>query len=255
MFPTAEHARRLNWDGCYNARDLGGFRTANGEGTRRHAFVRSDNLSRLSRAGWDQLMAYGIRTVLDLRTAWERTIELSPFLHEESPVRYLHTPIVTDDRVLAWPQTASIEEDYVLMLSDSRSEIGAIIRSLARADEGGVLFYCHSGKDRTGLIAALLLALVGVSEDDVASDYALSLVYLSPLEDEWIAGNSGDETGQAGSDGRFTSRPETMKAVLRYLIDEYGSVESYLEAAGVGENDRAVLRARLIESRNYTSHP
>ena len=245
----AAPTRRLQWDGCYNIRDLGGFRTCDGRGTRRNALVRSDNLSRLTEAGWQALLAYGIRTILDLRTTWERTVELSPFLHHEnSPVRYVHVPFLSDDRAFAWPDTASIEEDYILMLQEARDGIGAIVQALAHADDGGVLFYCHSGKDRTGLIAALVLAMLGVSPDEVAADYAQSLDCLRPLQEEWLENGPGERAEREEADAKFASRPETMKIVLQHLEAEYGGVQSYLVEAGVSTADLEHLRRRLIET-------
>ena len=241
------HTRRLSWDGCYNIRDLGGFRTAGGEDTRLRALVRSDNLSRLTHDGWEALMAYGIRTVLDLRTTWERTIELSPFLDKDSRVRYLHIPFLSDDRVMTWPHTASIEEDYRLMLREARTEVGAIVQALARAEDGGVLFYCHTGKDRTGLIAALLLAVLGVPHDDVADDYAVSLECLRPLQAEWLEHGPGERSDREAEDAKFSARPEIMQAVLRHVEEEYGGAEAYLEGAGVLPDDIEHLRRRLIE--------
>jgi protein-tyrosine phosphatase len=249
MMQGTAHSRRLKWDGCYNIRDLGGFRTFDGRGTRRHALVRSDNLSRLTDAGWQALLAYGIRTILDLRTAWERTVELSPFLHHEnSPVRYVHVPFLSDDRAFAWPHTASIEEDYILMLQEARDGIRAIVQALAHAEDGGVLFYCHSGKDRTGLIAALVLAMLGVPPDEVAADYAQSLDCLQPLQDEWLENGPGERAEREEADAKFASRPETMKIVLQHLEAEYGGVQRYLEETGVSTADVEHLRRRLIET-------
>ena len=250
MIQNAAYARRLEWDGCYNTRDLGGFRTFDGRGTRRHALVRSDNLSRLTDEGWKALMAYGIRTVLDLRTTWERTVELSPFLHGENlPVRYVHVPFLTDDRALAWPDTSSIEEDYILMLREARDGIRSIVQALAHAEDGGILFYCHSGKDRTGLIAALVLAMLGVSPDEVAADYAQSLECLRPLQDEWLENGPGERAEREAADAKFASRPETMKIVLQHVDAEYGGVQVYLENVGVSSADVERLRGRLIENR------
>jgi protein-tyrosine phosphatase len=249
MMQGAAQTRRLKWDGCYNIRDLGGFRTFDGRGTRRYALVRSDNLSRLTDAGWQALLAYGIRTIVDLRTTWERTVELSPFLHHEnSPVRYVHVPFLSDDRAFAWPNTASIEEDYILMLQEARDGIRAIVQALAHAEDGGVLFYCHSGKDRTGLIAALVLAMLGVPPDEVADDYAQSLDCLRPLQDEWLENGPGERAEREEADAKFASRPETMKIVLQHLEAEYGGVQRYLEETGVSTEDVEHLRRRLIET-------
>jgi protein-tyrosine phosphatase len=249
MMQGAAQTRRLEWDGCYNTRDLGGLRTVDGRDTRRHTLVRSDNLSRLTDAGWQALLAYGIRTILDLRTTWERSVELSPFLqHADSPVHYVHVPFLSDDRAFAWPHTASIEEDYILMLREARDGISAIVQALARADEGGVLFYCQSGKDRTGLIAALVLAMLGVSADEVAADYAQSLDCLRPLQDEWLENGPGERAEREEADAKFASRPETMRIVLQHLDAEYGGVQSYLELAGVSTAEVEHLRRRLIET-------
>ncbi len=247
---SAAQARRLKWDGCYNTRDLGGFRTVDGQGIRRRVLVRSDNLSRLTDAGWHALVSYGIRTVLDLRTTWERTIELSPFLQgENSPVRYLHVPLLSDARVLAWPDTASIEEDYTLMLHEARDGIRSIVQTLAQAEDGGVLFYCHSGKDRTGLIAALVLAMLGVPSDEVAADYAQSLECLRPLQDEWLENGPGERAEREEADAKFASRPETMQFVLQHVETRYGGVQAYMTEAGVSSADVDRLKHRLIETR------
>lgn len=249
MMQSAAHGRRLKWDACYNTRDLGGFRTVDGRSIRRQALVRSDNLSRLTAAGWQTLMAYGIRTVLDLRTTWERTFELSPFLHhKDSPVQYLHVPFLTDEHALGWPDTSSIEEDYILMLQEAQDGVRSIVQALGQAEDGGVLFYCHSGKDRTGLIAALVLAVLGVPPDEVADDYAQSLDCLRPLQDEWLKNGPGERAEREEADLKFTSRPETMKIVLQHLEAEYGGVQGYMEKAGVSNADVERLRHRLIET-------
>lgn len=246
----AAQARRLQWDGCYNTRDLGGFRTVDGQDIRRRVLVRSDNLSRLTDAGWQALVSYGIRTVLDLRTSWEQSIELSPFLQREnSPVRYVHVPLLTDASLLAWPETSSIEEDYTLMLHQARDGIRTIVQELARAEDGGVLFYCHSGKDRTGLIAALVLAMLGVPSDEVAADYAQSLECLRPVQDEWLENGPGERAEREEEDAKFTSRPETMQFVLQHVEAEYGGAQAYMTEAGVSSADVDRLKHRLMDTR------
>src|SRR5215212_4777488 len=93
----ADHsARRLYWDACYNVRDLGGYATVDGGHTRWDAFVRADNLSRLTPAGQSALIAYGVRTVIDLRRADELTIDLNPFAPPSGhtcAVTYLNLPL------------------------------------------------------------------------------------------------------------------------------------------------------------------
>ena len=195
---TYRPARRLHWDACYNARDLGGYATADGGRTRWGAFVRADNLSRLTPAGQSALIAYGVRTVIDLRRADELTIDLNPFATPSDDPRrpaYLNLPLgLHADRegILAVQAAgegddASMLELFRLVLDHYWRGIAGVMNAIAAAPEGAVLFHCHAGKDRTGMIAALLLALAGVPNATIAEDYALSQVCLQPIFDQRLS--------------------------------------------------------------------
>jgi len=244
----AETPRRLLWQSCYNVRDLGGHRTSGGVETRWRSLVRADNLSRLKSSGWERLLIYGIRTIIDLRSPREVTQELSPFVRDASAsgVDYLNVPVLTDVQYDAQPDEAPIDLQYQWFLSNLRSEMAAVITTVAQAPGAGLLFYCHSGKDRSGLVTALLLSLVDVSREDIAADYALSAGYLQPIQDEWMRTGPGPRTAREVAAKRFTSDRATMVTTLRWLDLEYGGPEEYLRGAGVTNEDISRLRLRLL---------
>jgi protein-tyrosine phosphatase len=224
--------RQLKWDGCHNVRDLGGLSAGNGRKTRRGALVRSDTPARLTAAGWSALYAYGIRTIITLRTdgMLEDELNFSPpypdiltvqaaieditdqeFLQQWAATDLWGTPLYYQDALRRWPERHA-----------------AVFTAIAQARPGGVLFHCIRGHDRTGMIALLLLALVGVPPDDIIADYELSP---DPDRDELLK-------------SRHTSSREVILDTLAGL-----DVESYLLAGGLGKPDLETVRERFLEPR------
>jgi protein-tyrosine phosphatase len=243
--------RRLSWDGCLNVRDLGGHPTDDGGETRMRSLVRADSVRQLTDSGWEQLVDYGVRTVVDLR----RHIELEQDPPRELPVEVVHVPLLGEltlaqeiavgERWLAAPTAVAATRDgYLEMLEEYRPNLAAALTAIARAPDGGVLFHCAGGKDRTGLVAAMLLRLAGVGVDDIASDYALSAENLAPILDAWL------DAAEDDNDREFRRRiggspAEAMAEVLREVEHRYGSVRDYLLAGGASEADIDRARARL----------
>ena len=180
--------RVLVWEECINVRDLGDLRTCNGRMTRWRAVVRSDTPARLTAAGWSALYAHGIRTIISLRTYGmaEDEFNITPphsdlvtvqvaieditdreFVQQWVNTNFWGTPLYYRDALQRWPERHA-----------------AAISAIARAQPGGVLFHCIRGHDRTGIIALLLLALVGVTPDEIIADYELSP---DPERDELLA--------------------------------------------------------------------
>jgi protein-tyrosine phosphatase len=243
--------RRLDWEGCLNVRDLGGHPTEDGGDTRTGAVVRADSVRRLTDAGWDALVEYGIRRIVDLRLA----SELEEDAPAEVPVEVVHVSFFEDvpldrqlevaQRWLAAPDEVSATRDgYLEMLAAYRANVAAAISAVARAPEGGVLIHCMGGKDRTGLVAALLLRLAGVSIADIADDYGLSAENIKPLWQQWVE-DAGDESERELRRRLSASPAEAMAQVLEALEREHGSVRRYLLKAGVSEDDLDHALARL----------
>jgi len=246
--------RDLVWDGCLNVRELGGHSTGDGSETKFGAIVRSDSVSQLTDAGWEALVAHGVRTVVDLRGDHER--EEDP--PRELPVGVVHVPFMEateeewqeiaeeiETAAAAAPDVETSTRDvYVIFLERFKGNVAAAVREVARAPEGGVVVHCVGGKDRTGLLTAFLLHVVGVPEGEIAADYALSEERLRPRHEAWFEAAESDEELERLQ--RIAQTPAgSMIGVFRELERRYGSVEGYLRSAGVEEEDLERVRSRL----------
>jgi protein-tyrosine phosphatase len=245
------HRRELAWDGCLNVRDLGGHSTEDGGATRFGAIVRADSIRQLSEAGWAELVAYGVATIVDLRGR----DELAADPPAEPPVQVVHVPFFVDDEE-AWaeieaaakaaPTAAAATRDvYLVFLERFRANVATAIVALARAPAGTIVVHCAGGKDRTGLLTALLLRLAGVGRADIAADYALSEERLRPRSDAWLAQAETDAERERIRRGSATPA-EAMTGVLEELERRYGSVAAYLQAGGVTEVELDRVRERLV---------
>jgi protein-tyrosine phosphatase len=247
---TTERARtrRLAWEGLLNARDLGGYLAADGRQTRWGAVVRSDSLAALTPAGRQALLDYRVRSVVDLRLPAEVARRPNPFAEPDTHgVAYVNVSFL--DPAAAPPEDDDIRlaDDYKRMLDRFRAPVAAVMAAIADAPEGGVLIHCAAGKDRTGLIAALLLGLVGVAPETIAADYALTAECLRPRNEAWLENGPGDRDERAALLARFAPTAEVMLEVLDHLHKRYGGVEPYLLEAGVTAADLARLRERLLD--------
>jgi protein-tyrosine phosphatase len=239
--------RRLAWEGCLNARDVGGYTTRDGRVTRWGAVIRSDSPSLLSSSGREALEAYGVRTAIDLRFPQELEAAPNPFADPAHPIAYVHISLIDPDAQAVPGETMA--QEYCRWLDHFAPTIGRIITAVARAEDGGVLIHCAGGRDRTGVTAALLLSLAGVAPDTVADDYALSSEYLRQRDEEWLTNGPGTREEREANLGRSKTRAEVMHEVLAHLERTYGGVEAYLIAAGVAPEDLARIRERLTSDR------
>jgi protein-tyrosine phosphatase len=242
-----ELTRRLDWEGVVNARDLGGYPAAGGRETRWGAVVRSDSLSELSAAGQGALAGYGVRTIIDLRLADEIARHPNPFATPgDHGVGYTNVSVI-DPAAGFPPDTSTLAESYLWMLDRFRGFVAQVMAAVAGAPEGGVLIHCAAGKDRTGLISALLLAVAGVPAETIAADYALTAELLRPRDEAWLAAAAPEERAERKAMlARYAPTAEVMLEVLAGLEERHGGVEGYLLAAGAARADLARLRERLL---------
>jgi protein-tyrosine phosphatase len=183
--------------------------------------------------------------VIDLRTPAEAEKDPDPMWHEQS-VDYV---IVPQQDQQFWgsidPARTRAERDALVL--DQRAEhIAAMARELANAAPGGVLIHCLAGKDRTGIAVALLLGLVGVSEADIAADYALSEAALAAEKAAALA-TAVDQDARARIERGYDSRAETMLATLAHLRTRHGGAAAYLTRAGLTDAEIGRIRARLLD--------
>jgi len=235
-------SRQLDWPDLRNARDLGGLPTADGP-TRFGRIVRSDDLNGLTEAGRRAMFNHGITTIVDLRGPVER--RLSPPALGDHP-GYRHLSIVEDEALgNNSSELGTVADSYIWMLDAMRARVGVVLHAIAAAPPDGVVVHCFAGKDRTGVVSALLLSVAGVQRDAIAEDYALSRQGLRPLLDEWVSEESDPEV-QDQMRRRFQCDPQTMTAVLERLDRDYGGVGGYLAAIGVHASTQQRLRERLL---------
>jgi protein-tyrosine phosphatase len=240
--PEEAGNRQLDWDGCFNVRDLGGLRTADDCATRFGGVVRADDPGRLTGAGWSALRAYGIRTIVDLRNDHE--IEAASGGARPADIATIHVPLDDAGDTEFWQHCWDNELDgsplyYRLFLDRKPERCAAAVTAVARARPGGVVVHCGGGRDRTGLVVLLLLALADVMADDVAADYELSNYC---LRDYWAGLGQPDEGDQI--DAILARRKTSARALILDVLASL-DVASYLRAGGVGEADLAAVRARL----------
>lgn len=246
-------ARILAWDGCLNARDLGGYVTSDGLVTRWGAIVRSDSLAALTPAGQQSVHSYGIRTIIDLRLPPEVEEAPNPFaMPGDHGIIYIHHSLITVPREPDEPFT-NLTNEYVSELGRHGSSIARIMALIANARDGGVLIHCVGGRDRTGLIAALLLSLVGVPLETVAEDYALSSECLRPRDEDFLANGPGQREERECLLVQMKTHPEIMRETLTRLTESYGGVMDYLKQIGCTHEDLARLQIRLIGQSSLPS--
>ncbi|WP_430782473.1 tyrosine-protein phosphatase [Actinoplanes sp. G11-F43] len=227
--------RHLDWDGCHNVRDLGGLPTTGGRHTRFGAVVRAGSLDRLTPEGWARLIAYGVRTVIDLREDDER----SPDAVRPDGIEVVSVPLDDNADSAFWDRIIDDDVDgtplyYRPFLDHKADRCVTALRAVASAGPGGVVVHCGIGRDRTGLLSLLFLALAGVGPEAVAEDYALS--------GERLKLHFGDDRDPVAE--RLGLQGTTVAAVMTELFAS-GLVER-LRQAGLTDAEQESLRARLI---------
>jgi protein-tyrosine phosphatase len=251
---TAESPHRIVLDGPANFRDLGGYR-AGSQRLRRGRMFRSDSLSRLSEADVHHLVdELGLVTVVDLRAGHE----VETYGHGPLGARGVvvhHLPIADETRAdhverpadAPDPSTMTLDEIYLLMLDRYAERFVRVLRTLAEADAHPLVFHCAAGKDRTGLVAALLLSLLGVDDETIAADYARTAEHIDELLERHRAQAATGSAPVEVTDAFLQAEHDVMVRTLAGLRAAYGSPLQYLEAQGLEPESVAALRRALLE--------
>jgi protein tyrosine/serine phosphatase len=232
----------LTWSGCRNVRDLGGLPTTDGARTRDRTLVRADSLTRLDRAGQRALAAYGVSRIVDLRAEHETADPPHPYAGQDV---YRSVPWVDVDREPARDPSAErgLADIYRDSLDRNVRQVAAGVRAFVEAPPGPVVVHCAGGKDRTGMLVAVLLEAVGVPRTVVVEDYASSAGHLGIAE---ILATLGDAE-RARVETYAWSHPETLTTALEHLDATYGGAGSYLrDACGLAGSEVEAVRRRLV---------
>jgi protein tyrosine/serine phosphatase len=242
MPSVARSERHLDWDGCFNVRDLGDLRTTDGGETLWGSIVRADALEGLTAAGWAALSAHGVRTVIDLRNDDERGADVA---RRPASVRTVHLPLdCSEDREFwdVWDSGPQFGTPlyYRPHLERLPERSAAVVSAIARAGPGGVAFHCAGGRDRTGQVTMLALALVGVAPEDIAADYELSAHRLPARH-----AASGEENQAPLLEAFLADRGTTAREIIVTTLSDL-DVEACLLDAGLTRQDVSDLRRRLL---------
>lgn len=247
--PTSP-SRRIDLERSFNFRDLGGYRGVGGRTVRWRTLFRADGLHRLSPADLATLADLGLHTVVDLRTAGE--LEARGRIEWPSgELAFHHLPLMdvlppaTDYQ--QWSEPAHVADQYARMLTDGAAAIGSAVDLLCRPASYPLVYHCTAGKDRTGIISALVLRLLGVPDADIVADYALSAGAMVRML-AWLRRTQPVAAAEieASAAAIVAAEPETMARFLDGLDERHGGAEAYV--AALGRPDAAdTLRGLLLQ--------
>lgn len=260
--PEADDPRRIvPLEGAFNFRDLGGYRTVDGRTTRWNQLYRSGKLNELTDTDLHTVASLGLHTVYDLRSENEAKEEPDRLPVSDALMR-LHRPIVDPARfsrarmafAAVFRRNRLIKlfrEGYTRIILDGNADIiGELLTAMANGEKRPLLFHCTAGKDRTGVISAVALELVGVPCETILADYALSNHYTEQLMESMRDNVHMRRVGMTVEDVRplMAAEPINLHQMYAWIDERYGSTENYVLArTGVNHNLVNQLQRELLE--------
>jgi protein-tyrosine phosphatase len=228
------HYKRLPFVNVANVRDLGGYPLEEGHATRYGMFFRSGRLFNANKSEIDYLKKLGVKSIIDLRFTNE-FIE-QPDSCWLDPHFTIHNISLFGEMALSQLAVQPGDMDplalvrlYIQIAEECSTQVLKVIRTIANATEGAVLYHCVVGKDRTGIITMFLQSIAGVDRMDIIAEYEVSHTFIKTFSDD-----------QSGSHWR------NMELFLEYLDTHFGSPVQYLRHIGVSESELAEIRNRLV---------
>lgn len=245
--------RLIDLEGCLNFRDLGGYPTRDGRKLAWRRVYRSDGLHHLSGGDVVRLRdELRVSDLIDLRSSAELELDGRGPLERE-PMAFHHLPLFDGER----PSSLSpdmqkridemkLSERYWGLAEMAKQAIGRVVRVIAES-KGGAVYHCAAGKDRTGVISAIVLSAVGVADELIVADYALSQQNLDAIIERLNASEGYKNMFEALPPDTLHAEPETMVELLARFDTGYGGVLGYLESAGVGADVIERLRENVLD--------
>jgi protein-tyrosine phosphatase len=236
----------------FNLRDVGGYPTADGRRVRWRRLFRGAGLQRLSGQDLETVRELGIATAIDLRTA-DEVANSGTYPVEELPATFHHLPMIERVWDLGELDPAQHAHDYLVdryrdMLDEGAPTIATVFTTLAQPGRLPAAFYCAAGKDRTGVMAGLVLDALGVDPETTASDYHLSKERVDRIRARALAASGAEASAMVAQPPAFMQAPaEAMALLLEWIREAHGSTERYLEGIGVAPETVATLKDELLE--------
>jgi protein-tyrosine phosphatase len=241
--------------GSFNFRDLGGYPARDGRTTRWGRLFRSDTLHELTAEDVDRLRHLGLATVVDLRTGRELA-ETGRGPLEPEPIGFHHLSVIQErtgemvgEAVAAPP--AGIDDDlgerYLWYLDVGREALVSALDLVAESDNLPLVFHCAAGKDRTGVLAALVLDILGVPGEVIVEDYLLTQERMEFILDRYRRIPKFAEMLPRFPTSRFSVEPNTMIRFLDGLHDRFGGARQWAEESGLGSDRVEAMGELLLE--------
>ena len=246
-------ARRLVLKGTFNVRDIGGYATGDGRIVAWRRLLRGDALHQLDDDGRELLASYGLRTALDLREEDERAAAPDRL---GGDVRLVAIPLFSYEVAAAapsadWSELGSLQEIYRLVVAERGPVLVAALRELLAPDALPAVVHCNAGKDRTGILVAVLLAILGVPDEAIAADYAATSLFLdADIREALVARSVAAGRDASRTIGLLDCEPRLVIDVLEDIRSTHGDVSGYLARHGLGQDELDRLRELfLVDTR------
>lgn len=231
--------RRFFIDKVENMRDIGGYTIGNKEIVREETIIRSNCITNLDDREIEELIQMNFTTIIDLRSNDEITNKKGIFVGNNK-FNYYHVGIKGDGRL---PNSKDAVLDSYIEMLEGKEKIKELFDILADTTSG-VIYYCNAGKDRTGVVTACILKLLGVNEKDIIVDYLASGVFLKKMIIEFS--NSVKEKDIFPI---INPNYDTMDKLLKHIDNKYGSIEGYLKSCSISEENLKKIKKRYIEAK------
>lgn len=232
------YQRRLILENIVNCRDLGGFPTKYGI-TKFGRFIRAGAVKRPTDNDIEQFRQYGIKTVIDLRGDYETQTYPTNF-ERIGDIDVYHISLYELNVAVGENADFSLDSVYRFIIDNHTQNIAKVLKTIANAPEGAVLYHCFFGKDRTGILSMLLLSVAGAYQEDIIADYQLTYTYIRPYIE-----THADELWSQEPSAHY-SLPETIRSLMEYINKKYGSVLDYISFCGVTNDEIEKIRTRFF---------
>lgn len=220
-----------------NCRDIGGYPTKNGS-TKFGRFLRCGIVNTPEDWEIEKLSSLGVRTVIDLRGTYEAA-ETPLHLDRIPGADVYNLPLYEFNVATKEGMNLPLNKIYDMIINTQQEHILMVLKTIAGAKDGVIMYNCFFGKDRTGILTMLLLSIAGVAEDDIIADYQQTYTYVK----SYIKANS-DILWDQNSEKHF-SLPETLENVIDMIKQKYGSVLSYIKSLGLTDDEIQSIKNKL----------
>ena len=229
--------RRIFIDKVENMRDIGGYTAGKNEIVKEESIIRSNCITNLDNREIEELIRMNFTTVIDLRSNDEITSKKGIFI-DNNDFNYYHIGIKGDGRL---PNSKEDVLDSYIEMLEGKEKIKELFDILADTTSG-VIYYCNAGKDRTGVITACILRLLGVNKKDIIADYLASGVFLREMITEFASNVKNKDIFPI-----INPNYDTMNELLKYIDNTYGSITDYLKSCNISEENLEKITQKYIK--------